>query len=148
MAQRFAKGCRTCGALTRDVSGFCEKHLANKTETANEWSKIRRENDPVWELYGWRWTCFRAALRAQGWIQCQRIIDRVQCAQMSDIYHHIWSPRVRPDLTYVPENVCGLCREHHPASEGTPEWVAGKDYVQTVMSLPSDFGKEKVNVTE
>ena len=141
MALRFSKGCRKCGTPTRDVSGFCEKHLVNKNDAANAWSKMRLENDPVWALYGYRWQCFKKALRAQGWIQCQRIINGAQCTAMADIYHHIFSPRVRPDLVYVPENVCGVCREHHPASEGTPEWIANKDYVPTVMTLPSDFGK-------
>jgi len=99
------------------------------------------ENDPVWALYGYRWTLLKKAIRAQGYVQCQRIINGVQCWNMAEIYHHIWSPRVRPDLAYEPLNVCGVCRDHHPSSEGTPEWVAGKDYVPTVMTLPSDFGK-------
>jgi len=147
VAQRFSKGCRKCGAPTRDVRGFCEKHIENSNDAANLRSKIRRENDPVWELYGYRWECFKKALRAQGWVQCQRIINGVRCYNMADIYHHIWSPRQRPDLMYVPANVCGVCRDHHPTTEGSPEWVANKDYVPTVMSLPSDLGREQVNVT-
>jgi hypothetical protein len=145
MADRFQKTCRQpgCGTLTRDASGYCEKHTAHVNDARNMRNKMRMENDPVWELYGYRWTLLRKAIRAQGWVQCQRIINGVRCLQMADIYHHLWSPRTRPDLAYVPDNICGVCREHHPVTEGSPEWIANKDYIPTVMSMPSDFGREQ-----
>lgn len=147
MAQRFNRACRFsgCGVLTREPNGFCEKHQVNANDVRNAHNKQRMATDPVWKMYGWRWQLLKKMLRVQGWVMCQRLINGVQCMQMAELYHHIWSPRVRPDLMYAPENICGLCREHHPDSEGTPEWIAGHDYVPTVMTLPSDFGKEQHN---
>ena len=134
MAQRFNRGCRMCGTLTREPNGFCEKHQANANDVRNLHNKQRMENDPVWKLYGYRWELYKRALRAQGNLQCQRLVGGIQCLQMVDIFHHLFSPRVRPDLMYESSNVVGVCREHHPTTEGSPEWVLNKDYVPTIMT--------------
>lgn len=56
-----------------------------------------------------------------------------QCHAPAALVHHIISPRQRPDLFLVPSNLICSCEQCHPDTEGTPDWVVGKDYVATVL---------------
>jgi hypothetical protein len=73
--------------------------------------------------------------------RCQRIVDGKQCWHGAALVHHRISPRERPDLFLSPfdENgfsqLIALCRDCHPNSEGTPDWVEGKDYVRTEFAI-------------
>jgi len=84
-----------------------------------------------------RWKVFR------GWCLrlnpiCQRILkDGTQCRYPSKIGHHLWSPRVRPDLFTDPKNVVMVCEFCHPNEEGTPWWRPGKEFVETQIAVPS-----------
>jgi hypothetical protein len=149
--QRFNKSCRFAGciALTRDKSGYCEKHITHAGDAERLRNKMRRENDPIWrEMYETaRWRHFRKWLINQNVI-CQRIIGGVQCTNPSYLVHHILSPRVRPDLFTDPTNTVCLCGSGcHPNTESTPDWIAGRDYVKTEFALPS-FGLEENNGRE
>ncbi|HXZ14067.1 MAG TPA: hypothetical protein VEG64_16900 [Candidatus Sulfotelmatobacter sp.] len=69
---------------------------------------------------------------------CQKILNvgmykNEQCHNASTLVHHLVSPKERPDLFLVPSNLVCLCENCHPPTEGTPDWVAGKDYVATVL---------------
>ena len=55
-----------------------------------------------------------------------------QCNRLAEIVHHLISPRRDPSKMYSYTNCVGLCRQCHPNDEGTPDWIAGKDYVPTV----------------
>jgi len=145
MPNRFQRCCRQpgCTVLTRDASGFCTAHVAHAGDVDRLRSRMRRENDPIWSaLYGWRWQQFKEYMRVQGYVGCQRR----GCMQIAEIYHHLWSPRVHPELMYVPSNVVGVCRAHHPSTESDPDAgnmeALAKKYELTVLSLPSDYGHE------
>jgi hypothetical protein len=141
MASRFQKNCREggCCELTRDRSGYCDKHRTNNTRRAEV--RARRKNDPIWrELYGSRWERFKRFLSVQGNVICQRLVNGQRCEELVAIYHHLISPRERPDLVYDPHNVIGLCRAHHPDTPGTPDWQVNVDFVKTQYRSP--FGDE------
>jgi hypothetical protein len=143
MPNRLEQVCRESGCFkrTRDRSGYCADH--QKANTAKEAKKLyyheRDANDPVRKLYGTPWKHFVEWLETQGNVMCQRLEDGEQCNRFKDLYHHLISPRTRPDLMLDPKNVIGLCRQHHPDTDGTPEWREGVDYIPTVCRLPS-FG--------
>ncbi len=69
---------------------------------------------------------------------CQKILNvgsyhGEQCHNASMLTHHLISPRQRPELFLRASNLVCLCLSCHPDTEGTPEWVEGKDYVKTEL---------------
>ncbi len=124
MAERLPRICREpgCCERTRDRSGFCNAHVGKNyvTERVRAYDKDRKQ-DPVWKLYNCAdWRRFTMSLEANGNVICQRIDDGKRCTQLVEIWHHIVSPRVRPSLMYTASNVVGVCRQHHPITEGEP----------------------------
>jgi hypothetical protein len=139
VSQRFNKTCRYagCSALTRHASGYCEEHLGHAADAERLRNKMRRQNDPIWkEMYNRaRWTHFRLWLLRLNPL-CQRLHGSVQCTNPARLVHHLISPRVKPDLFIVASNCVCLCGSGcHPNTEGTPDWIAGKDFVRTNFDL-------------
>jgi len=124
------RACRKCGrAATKD--GHCDAH---QLASARGEKRIR---DDIDRRYGREpWPSFRLAMLGQN-PMCQRIQkDGTQCRQPARVVHHIWSPRVRPDLFVDPKNVVCVCLNDHPPDEGTPWWRAGIDFVETQFRNP------------
>lgn len=112
---------RGCGQpSTKD--GYCAKHQ----EAASR--SVKRVRDDVDKMYGRvRWFVFR------GWILagrpiCQRINKGIRCTNASTLVHHLFSPRVRPDLFTDERNVLALCAGCHVPDDGTPWWRPGHEY--------------------
>jgi hypothetical protein len=117
---------------TNNRSGFCGLH-GNQNFAVNTRKKVdhdRKTSDPAWRLYGSRWEKFKHILVANGNVICARIVDREQCRVPVEIFHHLISPKNRPDLMFCHENVIPLCRQHHPIAD-TPDWKPGIDFVST-----------------
>ena len=133
------KACREsgCGKVAvADGLGFCADH-----RTTNSCASARAErykHDKVSQMYATtRWKVFRGWVLRQNPI-CQAILkDGTQCRNPSKIGHHLWSPRVRPDLFTEPKNIVMLCEFHHPNEEGTPWWRPGREFVETQIAVPS-----------
>ena len=127
------KPCKVCSKATEPGSVFCKEHAANHAAFAEE---HKRQHDEVDLEYGRiRWLRCRQVMLAQNPI-CQRIVKGgAQCTHAAVLVHHIWSPKVRPDLFIEPSNLVALCSTCHDNSEGTPWWTAGKDYVPTEFKL-------------
>ena len=125
MPLRLQKYCREsgCPERTNHRTGWCEKHRTNNSFLRNraERSAASKRNDPVWKLYGPPWTRFKQAFFGHGNSICQRIVDGQRCGRATEILHHLISPKQRPDLMYTPTNVVGVCRQHHPPTEGEPK---------------------------
>jgi len=126
MPARFHRYCRERGCSERhnDASGFCSKHRENNSIflVRKQRDAERKKGDPIWHLYNCAaWPRFRGAFFGYGNVICQRIVDGQRCRFPVEILHHIHSPRQRPDLMYSPSNVRGVCRQHHPNSEGEPK---------------------------
>ena len=125
MPSRLFRFCRERGCAERhnDISGYCSKHRENNTylQTRVMHNAARKRDDPVWKLYGADWQRFREAFFGYGNAICQRIENGQRCRFPVEIVHHILSPRQRPDLMYTPSNVVGVCRQHHPVTEGEPK---------------------------
>src|ERR1700691_391465 len=123
MPTRFQACCLEpgCTVRTAERGGYCNAHRANNSRTAarREYDHERKK-DSVWQLYGPAWVTFKNALRANGNVICQRLVDGSRCRRATEIFHHIFSPRTRPDLMYTPRFVVGVCRQHHPPTEGEP----------------------------
>ncbi|HUE57103.1 MAG TPA: hypothetical protein VMO76_14815 [Candidatus Udaeobacter sp.] len=69
---------------------------------------------------------------------CQRIVDnpfggREQCHSPSAMVHHKIAPTVDAAQFFRASNLIALCDACHGHMEGTPEWTAGADYVETVL---------------
>jgi 5-methylcytosine-specific restriction protein A len=135
MPERFPRRCNEPGCLTKttDRSGYCEAHRKdNARSRTRAVYDAERHSDPVYRLYNSAtWERFKTMLRGRGNVLCQRLIHGRQCMRPVEIFHHLASPREKPELMYSPGNVIGLCRQCHPPDEGTPWWVEGKDYVAT-----------------
>ena len=127
MPERLFSYCRErgCGKQTNDRSGYCEAHILDNSymRSRAERDANRKKNDPTWPLYNRvAWKRFHDAFFGHGNSVCQRIeYDGVRCRRPVEILHHILSPRSRPDLFFTPSNVVGVCRQHHPNSEGEPK---------------------------
>ena len=139
MPQRFQRTCRYagCRALTREASGYCEDHVGHAGDAERARNRMRKHFDPIWnDLYASaRWTHFRKVMLRQNPI-CQRLRGTERCSNVAHLVHHILSPRTRPDLFIDPNNCVCLCGSAcHPNTEGTPEWVAGRDFVRTEFDL-------------
>jgi hypothetical protein len=83
------------------------------------------------------WTWLSKVMRALNPV-CQRLhLDGYgkleQCRNPSGLVHHIISPKQDPSLFLVPSNLICLCEHDHDDSEGTPDWVAGVDFVETIL---------------
>lgn len=76
-------------------------------------------------------------LKMQGNVICQRVVNGHRCETPTKIFHHLISPKVRPDLMYDYRNVIGLCQPHHPPDEGTPHWKPEIDFSPTIYRPPS-----------
>jgi hypothetical protein len=126
MPARLHQYCRDrgCTERTNDRSGYCSKHQGNNSYLRTYAERdAARKADPVWRLYHCvQWTKrFRDAFFSYGNVICQRIVDGERCRQSVEILHHILSPKQRPDLMYTPSNIRGVCRQHHPPTEGEPK---------------------------
>jgi len=138
MPSRLHQYCRErgCSERTNDRSGYCLKHITDNTYLRSRaaYDANRKQHDPIWKLYRCiQWTKrFRDHFFGSGNVVCQRIIDGQRCNQPTTDLHHLISPRVRRDLMYSPQNVVGLCKGHHPTTEGTPHWKPLVDYVLTI----------------
>jgi len=133
------KACRESGCgktAVADGRGFCADH---KTHNSCVTARAERyKHDAVSQMYATaRWKVFRGWVLRQNPICCRILKDGTQCHKPSKIAHHLWSPRVRPDLFTDPKNVVMLCEFHHPNEEGTPYWRVGKEYVETQVAVPS-----------
>lgn len=124
MPERLYRYCRErgCNERTNHQTGWCAKHQTDnayfKTRAAQD---AKRKKDPVWKLYGVAWRRFRLAFAGWGNVICQRIEHGERCRRPVEIYHHIVSPHEKPSLMYEPTNVVGVCRQHHPPTEGEPK---------------------------
>jgi hypothetical protein len=138
MASRFFTYCRQAGCTERhnNAGGYCAKHRGNNTSFRARQQRAldSKKNDPVWKLYACvAWTKrFRDAFFGHGNTVCQRLVDGVRCRYRVEILHHIISPRERADLMYhagpveyngivLHSQIAGVCRQHHPNSEGEPK---------------------------
>jgi hypothetical protein len=97
----------------------------------------RRRNDEVRKMYAQaRWPKSQHHFLNSN-PMCQRLQpDGSPCRNGATLVHHLISPRQRPDLFVDPHNVVALCANCHPTSEGTPQWVAGRDYSVSVIEPP------------
>lgn len=123
MPSRFYRYCRERGCAERhnDISGYCEKHRANNSflQARAQRDADRKKDDPVWKLYNSSaWRRLREAFFGYGNVICQRIENGKRCTRPTEILHHIFSPRERPDLFFSPSNIRGVCRQHHDDSDG------------------------------
>jgi hypothetical protein len=143
MPNRLPQKCneRGCYKRTTAKSGYCDVHESENSVKARERAYHKaRQSDATHQMYldpRFGWEAFRAMLQMQGNVICQRIIAGLRCTADVVIFHHLVSPRVRPELFTVPSNVVGVCREHHPITEGTPDWRPGVDFVETQYKVPT-----------
>jgi hypothetical protein len=133
------KFCLQNGCPKRTREGYCPEH---KTDNATTEYNHERKKDPIDRQYGTvRWLNFRRMIITSNWL-CQRLKSGLRCDRPSSVVHHLKSPRLYPDLMFVPSNVVALCPRCHPGGEvGTPDWREGKDFVKTIYKLPN-FGGE------
>ena len=125
MADRARMRCRSTGCTELVTEKYCPKHLHNNPRSAkraDEWYQ------------GTDWTKFSLWLRMRN-AQCQKLINGVRCQKLSQLVHHLVSPRVNMALLLEPTNCVCLCRSCHPITEGSPEWREGVDYVATEFSV-------------
>jgi len=141
MPDRLHQACREngCRKRTNARSGYCPDH--EKANTALEAQRIHnreRRDDPINKMYETRaWEAFRLHVLNRNPL-CQRIgTDGMQCRYPATLIHHLISPRVDVNKFMDPQNVVALCAACHPPSEGTPDWVAGRDFVESVIAAPT-----------
>lgn len=140
------KACRESGCgktAVADGRGYCLDH--KRQNRCSAVAAERFKHDSVAHMYGRvRWINFRKILLAQNPL-CTRILrSGFQCSRPSCIGHHLWSPRVRPDLFTDQRNVIALCEYCHPPDEGTPWFREGVDYVKNVFEIV--IGSRRANV--
>lgn len=133
------KACRErlCGKPSvAGGKGFCAEHVSSNSFA--DARNFQQRHDAVSKRYGREpWPSFRRVMLGQNPI-CQAIHkDGKQCTAPSKVVHHLWSPRVRPDLFVDPKNVVCVCVNDHPPDEGTPWWRPSVDYVPTEFRLPT-----------
>ena len=124
MTDGFYRYCASgCGIRTREK--YCPNCAKNSPATQErvQRDRNRKTSNSTWKLYNCAaWKRFKESCTGAGNILCQRIVDGQQCRYPAEIWHHILSPRQRPDLMYSYSNVVGVCRQHHPVTEGeSPE---------------------------
>jgi 5-methylcytosine-specific restriction protein A len=128
------KTCAQGGCWNATTEKYCKEHA--KQNDATERDRLRKQDEVAKWYVTARWRRFRAALRLQGNILCQAVHDGVRCSTLAVEYHHIVSPRERPELFLVASNVVGLCRACHDKKAGTPHWLVGIDYIATIWRTP------------
>jgi 5-methylcytosine-specific restriction endonuclease McrA len=116
--------CRVTGCEELVTAPYCAKHLHNNP----------RSNKRADEAYDHNWSKLSAWLRRRN-AQCQKLTRGIRCTNLSQLVHHLVSPRVNPALRLDPENCVCLCRACHPIDEGTPDWRAGVDFVPTLHEI-------------
>jgi 5-methylcytosine-specific restriction protein A len=124
MGERFQRRCNEPGCTTRtaDRSGYCPKHVADNTRKRQRaLYDAERHKDPISKGYNVIWDRIKTMLRNRGNVICQRIVDGQQCRMPVEIFHHLISPRENPALMYDWQNIVGVCRQHHPPTEGEPK---------------------------
>lgn len=135
------KACPACRKPSAQGSRFCEAHKGDPAASRHH-GRVRDEIDRMYQRARWKKTRW---LFLSNNPVCQRIHRAEQCQNPSTLVHHLLSPRNRPDLFTEPTNLCALCAHCHPDSEGTPEWVEGKDYVKTEFRIvPGYLGEDDV----
>jgi hypothetical protein len=130
-----AKACARpgCGKAHTQKGAYCEDCSPSVPDSARD-SNIKS----MYDRAVWRKRFSPMMLRLNP--ICQRLVfDRVrgtteQCHNPAKVVHHIISPRTDPTLFLQPRNVACLCDSCHPSgSAGTPDWEAGREYVETVL---------------
>ena len=125
MPNRFFSYCKEPGCTVRhnNAGGYCDTHRGNNSvfHARQQRALDSKKNDPTWKMYGAPWQRFCKHFEGSGNVICQRIVDGQRCTHPVEVRHHIVSPRERPDLMYTPSNVVGVCRQHHPPTEGEPK---------------------------
>jgi hypothetical protein len=122
MAQATVKICAEPGCFTRTRERYCEAHAKDNASTRARRARDKdRKGDNVWKLYNCQaWERFKQSFAGAGNVVCQRIVNGERCRYPTEIHHHLISPRVRPSLMYSYSNCVGVCRQHHPVTEGEP----------------------------
>jgi hypothetical protein len=140
MGERFQKRCNEPGCIIRtaDRSGYCPSHLNDNTRKRQRalYDK-ERHSDPISKMYNANWDRLKMMLRNRGNVICQRLVDGKQCTHLVEIFHHIISPRENRALMYDWRNIVGVCKQHHPPTEGEPKENLprlSEIYVPTVWS--------------
>jgi hypothetical protein len=142
MGERFQKRCNEPGCVLRTAhrSGYCEQHQKDNTRKRQRAIYDReRHQDAVSKGYNATWGKIKTMLRGRGNVICQKIENGKQCTRPVEIFHHIISPRENPALMYDPRNIVGVCRQHHPPTEGEPKENLPRlreIYVPTIWSDP------------
>jgi hypothetical protein len=117
--------CRQPGCGKAGHGPYCPDHVQNND----------RSNKDADECYkSAAWTKFSKFLRLRNPI-CQKLWKGQRCMRPSALVHHIVSPRMAPARLLDPTNCACLCRQCHPVTEGTVNWVAGIDFVPTSYSI-------------
>jgi hypothetical protein len=129
------QACNESGCFYKAVSnGYCAKHQAASSRMKKH---VMDETDKRYHRAPW--PAFRKLMLCQNPI-CQRIEKGRQCRNAATLVHHLWSPRVRPDLFVDPKNVVCLCVLCHTPEDGTPWWREGKEFVKTEFTNPNVGG--------
>ena len=129
MTEHAYKCCAEPGCPRRTRNKYCpphsERNSASRARAQRD--RARKAGDKIWKLYNCvAWKRFRESCAAAGNAICQRIVDGQQCRQPIEMWHHIISPRSRPDLMYSYGNIVGVCRQHHPVTKGEPSENLGR----------------------
>lgn len=122
---------RCPGRLSVQGERYCAEHL----EAGRAEERARKAAQPGYMQNDAAWKRLKRMLEANGNVVCQKLEHGVRCDRPVQIWHHLLGSS-RPDLRYSPENVIGLCRDHHPDTDGTPNWRPGIDYSPTIFSPP------------
>ena len=119
----YFRFCAEPGCSVRVRTRYCLTHENNNSASRvrSDRDRERKASDPTSKLYKCAaWQRFKDSFSAAGNVICQRIVDGRQCRYEVEVWHHLMSPRQRPDLMYSYSNVVGVCRRHHPVTEGEP----------------------------
>src|ERR1700730_14328179 len=121
MGDRFQKRCNEpgCPERTSESSGYCPKHLTDNTRKRQRavFDKARHSTTES-RMYNVVWDRLKTMVWNRGNEICQRIVDGKQCRTPVEIFHHLISPRENSRLMYDWRNIVGVCRQHHPPTEG------------------------------
>jgi hypothetical protein len=123
--------CKEPGCPNNVLDGtYCPQHVSNNQ--VKEYDRTRGKYDPNRKLY-WsaRYRRFRELLLVRNPV-CQRIVNGMRCKNPSGVLHHLIDPTVAPQLFLTASNAVMLCEHCHPGgTAGTPDWICGRDYVET-----------------
>ncbi len=139
MAGHLPKACarQGCGNTSTDGHPLCVECRAAKAAEDKERDAQRKRTNPTSRLRAkraWR-DRLSPAMIAQNPI-CQRLDHNgEQCRNPSRVVHHLIAPGTDSRLFFDAKNLVALCETCHPSSEGTPDWIAGRDFVPTVLKI-------------